>query len=142
MYLSIPFDMIEIRSDCVIKWFYKNLKGLQNEIDAYQRLEGSGVTPKLLEYGASYLKIERYDCSLAEALERHLIDKKQYHVIYTILVSHLQKMNQMGVIHHDLCPRNVVCRNHFTEVAIIDFERSHFESSQVENFTIDWWSNF
>jgi len=99
----------------------------------YQKLAGYGLTPVLLEVGDNYLKIERYEVSLEDALISRSITNAKYREIYNKIVSLVRQLDQYGIIHNDLSPRNIVCEINFNNLAIIDFESAVGVDSLVSN---------
>jgi tRNA A-37 threonylcarbamoyl transferase component Bud32 len=116
--------IIGIYDTYIIKRFGSGLDQIRfkTETQCYQQLDGLHITPKLLEVGDNYLKIEKFDLSLEDALIHRLLNYTQYRVIYDKVVELVKKLDQIGIMHGDLSPRNIVCRKNFTELAIIDFE--------------------
>ena len=130
-------------NDYVTKKFTDNKK-FRIELESYRKLDGMGVTPKLLEVGEDYIKIEKYDISLEMALISEKINAIQYHDIYKRIVDLVKILDQMGIIHNDLATRNVVCKNYFGNIAIIDFELAVIlePNSKVTNFDMNFYHQF
>ena len=131
----------------VIKKFGRGLDKInfQRELSAYKALDGHHITPKLLEVGDNCLKIEKYDESLENALIQNRVTQAQYREIYYRITTLVKKLDQLGIIHNDLAPRNIVYNGDFQDIAIIDFEKSIIisdKNSGATNFTVDFYENF
>lgn len=114
----------------------------QKECQIYQKLDGHEITPKLIEIGDNYLKIEKYETSLEEVLINRKINSLQYREIYNKIVVLVKKLDNLGVVHNDLAPRNIVCKNNLMNVAIIDFELACVCVAPVTNFSASFYENF
>jgi tRNA A-37 threonylcarbamoyl transferase component Bud32 len=126
-------NIIGVYETYIIKRYTKGAKFLQTETKFYQQLDGHSITPKLLEVGKDYIKIEKYDTTLEEALIHNLISRVQYYQIYNKIVSLVKKLDKLGIIHNDLAPRNVVCKDNFNTIALIDFELSVIVDKTTSN---------
>jgi predicted Ser/Thr protein kinase len=131
---------ITIYDDCIVKRFAPGLDQVRfhREVEAYQLLDGHDITPKLLEIGDNFIRIEKYDAPLDGVVNLPL------HV-YNKVVILAKKLDVLGVIHGDLAPRNVVYKNNFNDIALIDFELSITHASisnRVTNLNSQFYDNF
>jgi RIO-like serine/threonine protein kinase len=123
--------------------FGKNVRRFLVEKQAYLLLDGSHITPQLLELGSNYLRMEKYDTSLETALINNMITPEQYRGVYGKILTMIKQLDSFGLIHNDLHPRNIVCKNNFTECAIIDFELSIIvEVGARTNLDMNFYHNF
>lgn len=96
-----------------------------NEVKIYRMLVDTNITPKLLEVGNDFLRIEKWEWSLEDALKSGKWNKKEIKKIMEIHVKPLcEKLDKMRIYHGDACLSNIVCDHNLTKFAIIDFESS------------------
>jgi hypothetical protein len=104
-----------------------------NEVTIYRILEGTNVTPKLMDVGPNFLCLEKFDWTLSEALETGRCHKEDLKELMRRYVKPLcEKLDEMRIFHDDPSLNNVVCNTTLTKFAIIDFETADILSKDDE----------
>ena len=78
------------------------------------------------------LQMKKYDMDLREYLEKHR-DVRYLTKIFTQVIEGLAELHNLGYVHRDLKPDNVVLTLRPLNCAIIDFERSCFRTQSTTN---------
>ncbi|HKS23835.1 MAG TPA: phosphotransferase, partial [Thermoanaerobaculia bacterium] len=101
---------------------------LKNEVAVLQRLDGSGVTPPLIESGVHETRpyllvdwIDGVDAGVAAAQRSN--DRASQIALCASIAAAYAEMHARGVLHGDIHPRNVIAG---PRVALIDFSLSRF----------------
>lgn len=136
-------SIIRYYDDYVIKIFGDKMK-YRREKGIYELLDGMEITPKLLECGDNYIKIERYETTLEDLILNGNITREQFYDVYEKIVKILHKLDKLCIKHNDIAIRNIVCRNNLKDIAIIDFERAIVgtKDENINNFDCQFYENF
>lgn len=106
-----------------------------NEIEIYKMLENTDVTPKLLEVGRDFLRIEKFDTTLGNIMESGKYSKAYIKLIMDKYVKpKCRILDMMGIDHDDQNLDNIVCNYQLDKLAIIDFEYSDLDEFNINNY--------
>jgi RIO-like serine/threonine protein kinase len=110
----------------------------------YELLKNQNVTPKLIDIEDNSIVMEKYDLSLETALRQNTISSQKWKEIYDKICQKVKILDCYRILHNDLHPRNIVCKNNFEDIAIIDFELANIlsEETKLTNFNYQFYENF
>jgi hypothetical protein len=131
-----PWSEVTLEEGCVVKRYdltdkatdwagMTTLDMFQGEKEIYEVLKGTGITPRLLEVGADFLRLERFDWSLAEALEAGTEREAYEQALREHVRPLFERLDELCVVHGDMRPANVVCDRALRRFALIDFQYAY-----------------
>ncbi|MFA6426929.1 MAG: RIO1 family regulatory kinase/ATPase [Candidatus Magasanikbacteria bacterium] len=111
---------------------FQNVIDIEREKTILRRLRGAGLLVEVPFEGGDNRSMFVFDEGKEILKVLHTFDREKRKLIYYQLGQELAKIHNVGILHGDMSPRNIVCDSH-GKVSFIDFEFAKYIDSREQH---------